>query len=65
MLLPFAAATLPSFVGCFDIGITDDDNFEGDETFTVGVTATNQPTLSGQIDLTQQIYIIRDPEGSI
>ena len=64
MQLPFAAGDT-SFVGCFDIGIISDDDFEGDEMFTVGVTATDQPTLSGQINLTPQTYIIRDPEGSI
>ena len=45
---------------CVNISITDDDEFEGNETFTVTLTTTNPQVTVGN---TETAIIITDNEG--
>ena len=48
---------------CIDVAINDDDDLEGDHTFTVELGRTNTPALGGTGSPTSTTITIQDPEG--
>ena len=48
---------------CIDVAINDDDDLEGDHTFTVKLGRTNTPALGGTGSPTSTTITIQDPEG--
>ena len=50
---------------CIDIAINDDDDLEGDHTFTVELGATSVPPLGGVGTPSTTTITIQDPEGML
>lgn len=48
---------------CINVTIIDDDDLEGDHTFTVKLGRTNTPALGGTGSPTSTTITIQDPEG--
>ena len=48
---------------CIDVTINDDDDLEGDHTFTVKLGVTSTPGLAGTGSPTSTTITIQDPEG--
>ena len=48
---------------CVDISITNDDDLEGDHTFSLNLGGTNTPSLGGTGAPTTTAVTIQDPEG--
>ena len=55
----------PLLQACIDVTIIDDDDLEGDHTFTVELGATSLPALGGTGSPTSTTITIQDPEGSL
>ena len=53
----------PVSQACIDVTINDDDNLEGDHTFTVDLGVTHVPALGGTGSPTSTTITIQDPEG--
>ena len=51
---------------CIDVAINDDEDLEGDHTFTVDLGATSVPALGGGLGTPSSTTItIQDPEGML
>ena len=68
--LMFPAGSANTTVQCVNITITDDDIFEGDETFTVGLTVNTSGVMEGNtitaITITDNegyLYYVHDDDG--